>query len=441
MTIGLTDAQVRKEKPDREKRREVADAREPGLFLLVQPSGVKSWAVRYRRHGDGVSRKYTIGRYPAVSLAGARQRAHEVIQQAKDTKHPKDPAAIKQSETARQRERRVTGDLSFADTARKYIHRHRTLRSWREAARLIGLKPAPDDDTKLLAIEGGLVSRWGARPLNEIQKREIVDELDRLVDNGTPIVANCTLSALRRLWNWSMSRDDEIVRNPCNGIKPPTKEESRDRVLSDDEIRTFWCACVAIAAPDPDDARRGNSPFTAIFKLLLLTGQRRGEVAGMRWSEIDRNARTWIIPGERAKNGEKHMVPLSDAALAIIDSVPRIKDCDLLFTTNGNTVISGWSNAKEIIDAAMAKAGNPVTDWRLHDLRRCAASRMAELGVAPHVIEAVLNHRSGIISGVSAVYNRFDFASEKRDALDRLARDINRVVTGRVADVIRLPVG
>jgi integrase len=179
--------------------------------------------------------------------------------------------------------------------------------------------------------------------------------------------------------------------NPVAGQSMPTKECARDRVLSDEEIGKLM-----------GFAQADGYPFGAIYQLLLLTGQRRGEVSAMRWSEIDLQRGLWTIPAYRAKNGHAHEVPLSSAVVDILRQVPRFLHSDFVFTTNGQTPVSGFGRAKHRFERSVGSA-----DWRVHDLRRTAASGMARLGIAPHVIEKVLNHRTGVISGVAAVYNRY----------------------------------
>jgi integrase len=256
------------------------------------------------------------------------------------------------------------------------------------------------------------------------------------VDRGAPIVANRTLAIFRRLCNWSVERGI-IAFSPCDKIKAPAAEESRDRVLTDDEIRLAWGAFDSV-----------GWPFGPIAKLLLLTGARRDEVASARWSEIDLAAKTWTIAKERSKNGVAHEVPRSDAAARILAELPRIgerKDA-LVFSTTGRTAVSGFSKAKEQIDAAMLDALKGAagdveapTRWTFHDLRRTAASGMAGLSIPPHVVEAVLNHKSGTIKGVAAVYNRYSYAAEKRAALDAWARRIDAVVNpAPVSNVVDL---
>lgn len=180
---------------------------------------------------------------------------------------------------------------------------------------------------------------------------------------------------------------------------------SRERVLSDNEIATCWRTAAA-----------EGFPFSSFLQILILTGQRRGEVAGLRWSEIDFGKCIWTIPAQRAKNGNSHTVPLAPVVVEILKSAPRFLNSDLVFTTTGKTAISGFDRLKRRLEDVI---GLDAEHWRLHDIRRTVATNMAIIGVQPHIIEAVLNHRSGIISGVAAVYNRHAYIDEKREALER----------------------
>ena len=410
-----------------------------GLDLLLQPSGAKSWAVRYRV--DGAPKKLTIGSYPAVDLATARRRAQEAVGELAGGI---DPAARKKAaREARRAEQSVKDRVE--DVARVFVERY--------------VRPNVGDawareTERLLKME--IVPKLGAKRLGDVKRSDVHDLLDGIVDRGAPIIANRTLAVFRRLCNWAIERGT-IGASPCDKIKAPAAEESRDRVLSDDEIRLAWGAF-----------ERVGWPFGQIGKLLLLTGARRDEIASGRWSEIDLELRiervvdeegvqrdlqtglVWTIAKERSKNGIAHEIPLSDAAMRIIQSLPRIADKKdgFIFTTTGATAVSGFSRAKDGIDAAIVEAlradtneegAEPLPHWTLHDLRRTAATRMARLGIAPHVVEAVLNHKSGTIKGVAAVYNRYSYAAEKRAALDAWARRLDAIVTGRaVENVVEL---
>jgi integrase len=247
-------------------------------------------------------------------------------------------------------------------------------------------------------------------------KRDVIALVDKKVAAGAEVQANHILARLRTLFGWTVEKD-RIASNPCNGLRPPTKEKARDRVLTDEEIRIFWAATDEI-----------GWPFGPLFKLLLLTAQRRDEVATMEWSEINLDTDLWSIPRQKAKNDLGHDVQLSRKAVAILRALPRIEG-GLVFSTNGRTPVSGFSRAKERLDAMMAKAaGREIGPWILHDLRRTAATGMAGLRILPHVVDRILNHTSGTIRGVAKVYNRFEYADERRKALEAWGHAVDAIV-------------
>jgi integrase len=210
------------------------------------------------------------------------------------------------------------------------------------------------------------------------------------------------MAAIKKLLNWALNRG-MIDVNPIAGLSAPGKKTARERILHELEILRLF-----------EVTKAEGYPFGTIYELLLYTGQRRGEVSGMRWSEIDFDRRVWTIPVTRSKNGSAHEVPLATPVLDILGRIPRFLGSNFVFTTTGATPISGFGRAKHRVEVAVG-----ASDWWVHDLRRTAASGMARLGVAPHVIEKVLNHKTGQISGVAAVYNRYGYETEKRDAIER----------------------
>ena len=225
---------------------------------------------------------------------------------------------------------------------------------------------------------------------------------------------------------WAISRGI-IDRSPCEGVTAPSLETRRDRVLSDAEIRMAWAAFDSV-----------GWPFGPIAKLLLLTGARRDEVAGMRWDEIDLASRVWSLPKGRVKNKRDHVIPLSDAALRIIDSLPHMGESGFIFTTTLRSPVSGFSRAKSAIDKAIVEGMKAqVNDretikapehWTLHDLRRTLATNLQKVGVKLEVTEAVLNHISGSRAGIVGVYQRHAYADEKRVALDAWANRLAEIV-------------
>jgi integrase len=413
----LTNKSVEQIKPDPEKRREIPDTHLAGHYLIVQPSGAKSWAVRYR-HG-GRPRKLTLGGYPALGLAKARERAKEALQISAEGG---DPASQKRQN----RIEAADGRNLFGNVVAEFLKRHaKRNRSHDEVKRMF------DHD---------VLPKWGSRQIQDITRRDVNELLDGLRDRGVGTMTNRVFAAVRKLFSWAIERDIVDV-SPCAGVRPPVLEESRDRLLSDEEIRWFWLATDKV-----------GYPFGPLGKLLLVTLQRLSEVAEMTDAEIQLDDRLWEIPKERAKNNRANEVPLSDAAMEAIEGIPRIESArGLLFTTTGGSPVSGFSRAKRNLDRAMldvarqeaAEGGDDpnkveIPNWRFHDLRRTGTSGMARLGQPPHVAEAILNHRSGTISGVAAVYNRYDYGDEKRAALEAWGRHVKMIASGESAKVIPL---
>jgi integrase len=267
------------------------------------------------------------------------------------------------------------------------------------------------------------------KPLPKIGKSDITAVLD-LLPRSKPALKRNVYAVVRRLFRWAVGRGD-LERSPLDGFEAPAGVPSRERVLDDEELSLVWRA-----------AGRLTYPFGPMFRLLLLTGQRREEVAGLRWEELNRNAATWTLPAQRAKNGKTHVVPLSIPSVDLLDSVAAAADWPrrgYVFTTTGTTPVSGYSGAKRRLDAAVAELisegsetgrqpAAPVPTWRVHDLRRTLATGLQRLGVRFEVTEAVLNHVSGARGGVAGVYQRHDWADEKRTALNAWAKHIDRVL-------------
>jgi integrase len=378
--MRLTVRSVETIRPSAE-RREIPDGIMPGLYLIVQPSGAKSWAVRYRHQGQ--PRKHTIGSFPTVDLKTARLLGGKALRAAAEGR---DPGREKMQSRAAKAD---SIDRVVEDFLERHVRRSNRPRSAQETERLLRLHVLP---------------RWRGRTVHEITRRDVLDVLDRVVDGGAPIAANRALAAVRKLFNWCVAQDI-LSASPCAGVKPPTAERSRDRVLSDDELRLVWQA-----------ADQVGWPFGPLVQLLALTGQRRDEVGRMQWSEIDIEKRLWALPAGRVKNNQLHQAPLSDAALDVLKGAPQIAGSPFVFTTNGIAPSSAYSKNKRRLDALLP---SDLPAWRLHDLRRTAASGMARLGINLPVIEKVLNHASGSFAGIVGVYQRHSFADEKRQALER----------------------
>jgi len=259
--------------------------------------------------------------------------------------------------------------------------------------------------TKLgkLKEDSEFVKHWGKRDIRKISKPDVTLIIDGIVTRGSPSAANHALAAIRRLFNWAVERG-VIDFSPCQGLKPPGKLKSRERVLSDDELVAIWNAASSEAYP-----------FGTITQLLMLTGQRRGEVIAMRWQDLDLTHSVWSLPGDLNKSGRAHEIPLTPSAVIILRQLPRLHEV-LVFPANRkgtDNPVSGIGKAKQRIEKC-----SDVADWRLHDIRRTVATGMARLKITPHVVEKVLNHSSGTFSGVAGVYNRFGYLPEMREALE-----------------------
>lgn len=409
-----------------------------GLYLIIQPSGAKSWALRFRRP-NGKPAKLTLGKVDLtnkesandpiigapLTLASARRLAAELHHQRA---RGRDVIAGKHRERL---EREARGEKTFAQAAFDFVEQYakRKQRRWKETARLLGLRPA-DDGVGFALIPKGLADRWRDRPIAEIDGNDIHAIVDEAREKGVPGLerraaaateprARAVFAALNGLFGWLVEKR-RLSANPCIGVARPETPRSRDRVLTGAEIVAFWRA-----------AEAERKEVAAVLKLLLLTGQRLGEVRGMRRSELSDDSTVWTIPGERTKNRRTHVVPLAPLARDILASIPA--NGDLVFTTDGSAAITIGSKIKSRLDHAMK-----ISHWRVHDIRRSCATGVAEIGIPPHIVEAVLNHVSGHKSGVAGTYNRATYAVEKKAALERWAAHVEGLITGKPAKVVPL---
>jgi integrase len=406
-TTKLTELAVAKVRPPKAGRTEHFDTLLPSFGLRVTSNGAKTWIVMTRvkvkgeDKGKGVNgplRRVTLGRYPALGLAEARDQARKVIADAQEGKAP--PSGRARRALAAQ-----DGEVvdSVAAVLAEYVARYqrgRGRRTWRQVE-------------QTLSRELGKVG-WMDRPLASIARRDVIELLDRITDRGAGVMANRTLAYLRTMLSWAVDRG-VIEASPAAGVRAPGAEVTRDRVLEAAELAAVWRACDAL-----------DWPFGPLVQLLLVTAQRRDEVARMAWRDIDIERRLWTLPRELTKANRRHEVPLSPLALEVIQSTPKIGADGLLFPANrarSANPVSGFSKAKARLDRLSG-----VTGWRLHDLRRTAASEMARLGHPPHVVAAILNHSPGSTQGITAIYNRHRYGDEKRQALAAWAREIERVL-------------
>jgi integrase len=442
----LTVAAIEKYVADKTKRREIRDTLGPGLHLIIQPKpkGSKSWALRFRRP-DGRSAKLTLGKVDlsdeskvkdepviggTLTLPQARELAAQIDRRRA---RGEDVIAAEKAKATRDAASATAAAINtFGAAAREFFGDHRTKwnalpRRWHEAARIIGLDwPLGTDDPAKVEptiILGSLAATWADKVVATIDDHDIHSVVDTARKSGIPGMRRANRgtsdargrkmhAALSAIFKWLL-QNRRISSNPTAGVYCPGAPPPRERVLTDAEIVKFWNA-----------ADKADAPYGAIFKMLLLTGCRLNEVAGMRREELSDDS--WTIPSERTKNHRPLVLALPPLALALIDS-----DGTYVFSS-GDKPVTSFSRMKKVLDEAIGKG---VPPWRLHDLRRTAATGMAELGIAPHIIEAVLNHVSGAKAGVAGIYNRAVYAPEKKAALERWAAHIDGLVTGKAANV------
>ncbi len=363
------------------------DAAFPGFGLKVTPKGRKVFVVLYRTGGAGSKlRKYTIGPYGRVTLHQARVAAQKVFAAKLEGR---DLAAEK-----REARRRVVADR-VEDLLETFILQH------------VSQNRSAYEISRLLRREMG--KPWSGRSIHEITKRDVVDVISAIEQRGAPGTANKTLKVIKTFLRWCVGRA-VLDRSPAEGVPMPAKVVTRDRVLTDGEL-----AQVILAA------RQMSGPYGGIVELLALTGQRREEVAAMTWGELDLHRRVWTLPKSRTKNAKEHAVHLSEQSMAVL--LRTTVRGPFVFTVLGSKPFREFSRTKRQIDEFSG-----VTGWRLHDLRRTCVSGMARLGIPPHVADKILNHQSGTISGVAAVYQRHDFLDERNGALERWGAHLAKIV-------------
>jgi integrase len=349
----------------------------PGFGVKVTPKGRKVFIVLYRTGGAGSKlRKYTIGPYGRVTLHQARVAAQKVFAAKLEGR---DLAAEK-----RESKRRMVTDRA-EDLLETFI------------AQRLSQNRSGGEIARLLRREVG--KAWTGKSIHEISKRDVVEVISAIEQRGAPSAANKTLKSLKTFLRWCVGRA-VIDQSPAEGVPLPAKEVARDRLLADEEL-----ARVILAA------RKIGGLYGGIVELLALTGQRREEVARLSYEEVDVLQRVWTIPKSRTKNGKAHIVHLSPESIAVLGRA--VGPTLLMFSLLATKPFQEFSRAKRELDRLSG-----VTGWRLHDLRRTCVSGMARLGIAPHVADKILNHQSGTISGVAAVYQRHEFLAERRAALD-----------------------
>jgi integrase len=372
-----------------------------GLGLRIGAKGTRTFNVQVRVLSEGRWRdiRMKLGTYPAMTLAEARRKAGEAQRRAAAGDDPRQQRIVERHQLEE------TSRNSFASCREDFLRRYgkkrlkaNTLTEYRRT------------------LEGDDFKDWESRPVSSITQLNVLHMLDGIADRGAESMANRTLSYLRKMMNWLVDRG-VLENSPCDRVKAPAKEITRDRILTDDELGAVWSAFEI----------RGGA-FEGPFKLMMLLGQRESEIVGMRWSELnglDGAEPLWTIPKSRVKMDREHLVPLPPKAVDIIHA-HQPENGGLMFTTNGIRPISGFSKAKIRIDQESG-----VFDWRLHDLRRTLRSGLARLGISSEVARKVVNHK---LAGIDAVYDRYQYLNERRAALAAWANLLEVIINGEDRD-------
>jgi integrase len=392
--------------PARAERYEVPDPGCAGLYLQVHPTGVKSWAYRYRL--DGKSRKLTIG--TAYTEAGVEVLKIGDARNITDEARVLVAKRIDPIKVEKDKRKQDAPENTFRAVAKLYFDQHRALRTLEHRKKTF--------DRLVYPV-------LGDRHIESIKRSEIVALLDGIARNQGPVMADYTLAMLRRLLGWHAVRSDDFASPIVRGMaRTSTKERARKRTLSETEIRAFWRAA--------DE----NGMFGSYLQFVLLTATRRNEAARMPRREIDGG--DWTIPAARYKTKLDHLIPLSTAAVAVLGKVPKIGRCDYMFTPDGQRPLSGFGCRKEAFDKVMLvqlrkfveEAGEDPTGiqlqrWTIHDLRRTARTLMSQAGIPSDHAEACLGH---VKQGVEGTYDRHQYRGEKKAAFAKLAELVDRIV-------------
>jgi len=405
----LTDRKLKSLKPAR-KRYDIMDTDVPGFGVRVSEKGQRTFILIARYPGSSNPTRRAVGEYPSLSLERARERARhwrDLIRQGIDPKAEEE--RLRRSELRKQQ-------TTFAAVAEDFIERH-----------VRGQRKANDSERE---IRKELIAYWGERPIASITREDVVMRVDAITRKPAPYLAHNVLAHARSLFNWAINRGTYGLEfSPCDRLKPAAligSKQPRQRILSDSELAAFWRS-----------TERMGYPFGPLYKLLLLTGTRKNEVAGSKWSEFDLTKKLWTVPPERFKSNASHLVPLSDAAVAIIETLPRFTKGDRVFTTTyGEKPISGFSRGKLQLDKLMSEQlGSAPPPWVIHDIRRTVRTRLASLRIPDLVAEMVIGHGR---KGLQRVYDQHTYEAEMREALELWAARLRDIVTPPPENVVRL---
>jgi integrase len=414
----LNDRTLKALKPARKgETYDVLDALVPGLAVRVSETRKRTFILIARYPGSKNPTRRALGEYGELTLVQAREKARDWLELLRRAIDPRED-----QERQRTAEQRKRGN-SFRVVAEEFIK-----------FALIGPDPERPKQRKAFEvkrdIEREFIARWNGRPITDITPADVIAVIDAAVLRGSPYQAHNLLGHIRRLFNWAIARGlYGLDRSPCDRMKPKEvigKKALRTRVLTDHELRALWGATEAMPYP-----------YGALLRMLVLTGQRKSEVAEARWSEFDLVKKQWAIPRERMKADAAHVVPLTDEVMAILKSLPRFQHGEYLFsTTFGKSAVNGFSKAKVALDKAMAaELGAKVEPFVIHDIRRTMRTGLSALPVPDLVRELVIGHAK---PGLHKVYDQHAYLNEKRQALELWARRLRDIVQPPPANVVKL---
>jgi integrase len=374
-----------------------------GFGLRVTASGGKMFLAQYTTVGG--KRRMAIGPFGVLTVEQARRAAQAVLGEAA---RGGDPFAERKAKVDAARAAKAQSDYTF----------RAMVKAWavaREGDR------RPSYLREAVACLNRNLPMWQDRAAGLITLAEAVRALDTIKAEKGTVAANRTLAYARAAYGWAVKRQ-HLVLNPLRGIERPGREMARERVLNPEELGAIWRACSALGLT-----------LSNFVRVLMLTMQRRAEVASMQWNELDNAAEpaVWTLPGERSKNGRPQVVHLSEPVRAIVRAMPRLTGNPFVFAGQGNKPIKAFNYAKAEIEAALIAAGVSLPDWRFHDFRRAGVTALAGMGFPPHVCDRLLNHVTGTITGVAAVYQRAELLKERQAALDAWAQHVLAAAEGR----------
>lgn len=397
-SFKFTDAKIRSLQP-RENKYDVLEMYRNGFAVSVFPSGKRSWVFLYKH--DGCSRRMTLGPYPMVTLA----EAHDLHLDAyKLFRKGEDPGRIKTHNETKEK-----AAPTFNDLAREYLDKaKKKKKTWK-------------DDERILNKD--ILPFWGFKKAQSISRRNVLEILDPIIARGSEVAANRCLVLVSTVFNFGIGRD-LVVKNPANGVERPGKEETRDRVLAQEEIKTFWNNLDL--CPVAEGTRLA-------LKLLLILAQRRGETSQAKWKDFDLSTNWWTIPKEDTKNGISHRVYLPESAMGLLLKIKELAgESDYLFPSprfNGRNPITPVS-----LSQAIGKHQHifKLAQFTPHDLRRSASSHMAGSGVPRETVRKILNHKE---PGITAIYDRYSYDKEKAAAMVKWDNTLQRFLTGEIATI------